>query len=445
MVKTKVGFVGVASPYEFGGERGPELIKGAVAALKAADMDVVAMDALVETPAQAIEACDKFNEEEIDCLVIMDVTWVIDSLKFIFTQSVKVPTVFWAIPYTETFSIGCIQYYGSALKASGYTYKYVYGLPGDDGITDVIKSYSVAGRAVRYAAKMTMALVGPRQTWRVAGPQDTTLEEWDFVKKTGMRLIHLEMEEITDIADKYSDEEAKAVLAELAPRTAKTLASEDAMLYMAKVYKATKQVMADNKLTSMAAECYPNYCGLMNLTASWLADEGVVIDTEGDIAHAYIMEILNTMAGGGSCALGESGSFDFERNVLSIAHEGSTAMSMAGSLDRAQINPSSTVNGTFVGVPLKAMDEVTVTSMVGNNGKYKVLVAKARTLNVTHEEWVAGGSKLIVNLQFDQPVREVMDKFMEAGLHHHIIMKEGDLTKELAGFCDFMGYEIVSL
>lgn len=444
MIRTKVGFVGVASPYEFGGERGPELIKNAVNTLKAADMDVVAIDALVETPAQAIAACDKFNEEEIDCLVIMDVTWVIDSLKFVFTQSVKVPTVFWAIPYTETFSIGCIQYYGSALKAAGFTYKYVYGLPGDEGITDVIKSYSVAGRAVRQAAKITMALVGPRQTWRVAGPQDTTSEEWEFVKKTGIRLIHLEMEEITNIADKYSDEEAKEVLAELAPRTAKSVTTEETMLYMAKVYKATKQVIADNKLTSMAAECYPNYCGLMNLTASWIADEGTVVDTEGDIAHAYIMEVLNTMAGGGACALGESGSFDFSRNVLSIAHEGSTAMSLAGDLSRAQINQSGE-KGAFVGVPLKAMDEVTITSVVGNNGNYKVLVAKARTLDVTHEEWVAGGSKLIVNLQFDQPVRGVMDKFMEAGLHHHIIIKEGDLTQELEGFCDYMGYEVVRI
>lgn len=53
--------------------------------------------------------------------------------------------------------------------------------------------------------KHETALVGPRQTWRVAGPQDTTNEEWEFSEKFGVTLVHIEMEEIMEAAEKISE------------------------------------------------------------------------------------------------------------------------------------------------------------------------------------------------------------------------------------------------
>ena len=88
-MKAKVGIVGVANPVESGGERFPELMEGAVKALKAADLEVVSYPKLIEVPAQAIEAADLMNAEDIDSLVVMDITWAIDSLKYIFTNMVN--------------------------------------------------------------------------------------------------------------------------------------------------------------------------------------------------------------------------------------------------------------------------------------------------------------------------------------------------------------------
>ena len=440
----KVGFVMLANPAESGGDRAPELLAGAVKSLEAAGVEVVAYRDLIEVPSQAIAAAEMMNEADVDSIVVMLVTWALDSLEYIFTSMVKVPATYWAIPYTETFSIGCIQHYGSVLKALGYSYQYVYGLPGDKEVADDIVTYAKVGRAVKECAKMKIALVGPRQTWRVAGPQDMSREEWDYSKKTGVTFIHLEMEDIMDRAEEYSDEEAKEALSRLLRRSGKVAASEEAMIYMAKMYLASKAVMEENHLTNIAAECYPNYGGLMNLTSSWMADEGVYVDTEGDLSHTFVINIMNSLAGGGVTALGEAGSFDSERNIVSMAHEGSTAMSLAGDLTRTQINPSGE-RGTFVGVPVKAMDEVTICSMVGNGGNYKIFVAKARTLEVTYDEWVAGGSKLIVNLQFDVPAKEALDRMMDAGMDHHLLLKEGDYTKEMKAFCDYMGFEVVTL
>ena len=444
MKKIKIGVVAVASPFESGGQRGDDLVARAKKELENAGLDAVVYPDLVWDPAAALDACEKLKREDINSLVVIDVTWVLDSLKYLFTTKLNVPTVFWAVPYTETFSIGCIQHYGSIIKAMGYTYEYVYGLPEDAEVIEGIRSNAKVGAAVAAARGMVLGLIGPRQTWRVCGPQDMTKEEWDFSKKTGVTIVHVEMEEILDKAKEISDADGKKTLDVLLPRTGKSLASAKAMLHQAKVYMALKDVIARYRMDAVATECYPMYSGLMNLVSSWLAEEGVVVDTEGDIGHAYVMSSLNLIAGGGAVALGEAGSIDTARNIVPIAHEGSTAMSLADSLDRAQVNASGEL-GTFVGVPLKAMDTVTVAAMVGNGEKYKMFIAKGRTLNVSHDEWVQGGSKLVGNLQFDVDARSAIDQLIRGGMDHHFVIKEGDHTRELLELCDFMGYETLLL
>ena len=444
MKKMKVGLVAVASPVESGGERGADLLMRAQKELKKAGVDVFVYPDVIWDAAAAINACNRLNEEKVNSLVVMDITWVIDSMKYIFTTKLQVPTVFWAVPYTETFSIGCIQHYGSILKAMGFTYEYVYGLPEDKEVIDGIISYAKVGAAVDNTKDLVIGLMGPRQTWRVCGPQDMSKEEWDFTLKTGVTFVHIEMEEVTDRAEEIADDVAKKTLDELMKRSGKSVADEKALLYMAKVYMATKEIMEKYHLTSVAAECYPNYGGLMNLVSSWMADEGILVDTEGDLGHAFVINTLNQLSEGGVVALGEAGSIDVERNIIPVAHEGSTAMSLADNLDRAQINPSGEL-GTYVGIPHKAMDTVTVSAIVGNGGNYKMLVAKGRTLDVSHEEWVEGGSKLLVNLQFDIPAQSVIDQLIKGGMDHHFVIKEGDYTKELSAFCDYMGIEQLTL
>ena len=116
--------------------------------------------------------------------------------------------------YIKLFLDGHVKELG-ILKAMGYTYDYVYGLPEDEEVIEGIRSYAKVGAAVENTKSMIIGLAGPRQTWRVAGPQDMTKEEWDFTIKTGVTFVHIEMEEITDIADQIADADAQKTLDEL--------------------------------------------------------------------------------------------------------------------------------------------------------------------------------------------------------------------------------------
>ena len=86
------------------------------------------------------------------------------------------------------------------------------------------------------------------------------------------------------------------------------MAGEETMLHMTKVYMAVKETVKRYSLDALAAECYPFYSGQMNLPSSWLADEGIIVDTEGDVGHTMVMYMLNLAAKGGATALGEVGS-----------------------------------------------------------------------------------------------------------------------------------------
>ncbi len=437
-METKTGIVTVASRYESGGQRAEELTASAVKALKAKNITAVAGSRTVWDAADAIDVCRELKAQEVDSLTVILSTWVTDSLLYVLVQEMQIPTVFWAVPYTETFSIGCVQHFGSALTTHGIPFDYVYGLADADAVVDRVAKIAEAGRIIKSVKNMKLALVGPRQTWRVAGPQDTTNEEWEFSAKFGVTLVHIEMEEIVDLAGKITDEDAKSTLCCLKKRTGKVLADEETMLHLTKVYLAVKETVKKYSLDALAAECYPFYSGLMNLPSSWLADEGIVLDTEGDIGHTMVMYMLNLAAKGGATALGEVGSMDDENNILALAHEGSTAHSLAADLEKVQISPSGD-RGSFVGLPLRPMDQVTVSSIQGNGRDgYRILVESGKVAEATEQEWIEGGEKLLVKLVVGKKAGEAVDSLIRSGMDHHLLVKEGDYTELMSLLCKYL-------
>ena len=107
--------------------------------------------------------------------------------------------------------------------------------------------------------------------------------------------------------------------------------------YAAKIYLGVKELFGRYGLTAAAAECYPEFGGLVNLPASWLADEGIILDTEGDIGHTVLLWVISQMGKAGPSALSEIGSYDVKENVFYLDHEGSSAPSLAQDLSLVHI------------------------------------------------------------------------------------------------------------
>ncbi|MBA7514504.1 hypothetical protein ES705_06534 [subsurface metagenome] len=443
MVKPKIALVAMASQFESGGERAEEILKEATKQLKENGLEVKVHEKTVWDPSDAFKAVDYFLKNQPDLLVMIHVTWVLDSLQYIFINNLKCPIVLWGVPYPETFSIGCVQHFGSILWEHGFNYKYVYGLPRDADLINKIIKYANIAQIYKKLSTLRIALIGPRQTWRVAGSQDMTSEEWEFSKKFGSTIIHIEMDEILERAKKQENSVAEQTLLNLKKqqRIGRAIADKENLLYAAKIYLATKEIFQLYTLNAAAAECYPKFSGLINLPSSWLADDGIVLDTEGDIGHAVLMTILNQLKPGPT-ALAEIGSM--ADNTIYLAHEGSSAHSLTEDISKVQISASGEL-GTFVGIPLKAMREATMVNLCGRENTYRMLVAKVSTEPVSHQEWVNSGSKFFAKVNLGGNAIDKFDKMLAEGIDHHLLLKEGDLVEQLVDLCDLIKIKRVEM
>lgn len=440
----KIALVGAANRFESGGERGESLIESAKQQLTKADAQVDTAEKMVWDAEDALSVIDQFIKNDPDILVILHVTWICDTIQYMFVNSLDCPVILWAVPYTETFSAGCIQHFGSILHENGYSYDFVYGLPDEKKVIDKIIQRSKIAAIAKSLRTSRIALLGPRQTWRVANSQDMVKEEWDFSRKFGTTIVHIEMSEVQALIQNYSDKNADDVIEKMqeSGRLGTVKTSNSRLKDAAKTYLSVKELSRRYGLTAAAAECYPLFCGMMNLPSSWLADEGFILDTEGDIGHTYLMTALSQMGNEGPIALAEIGAVNESGRCLDLAHEGSSAHSLAE-------NPSLVViqdggDGIKVGLPYKPSPLVTAAHMIGTSGSYRMMIFRCSTGAISHDEWVNGGSKLMARLEVPDPM-ELFNEMIKHGIDHHLLIKQGDTLNELSCFCDYLGIEKVLL
>ena len=84
--------------------------------------------------------------------------------------------------------------------------------------------------------------------------------------------------------------------------------------------------------------------------------------------------------------------------------------------------------------------------MQGFAGNYQLFAAKGSTLPVSHDEWVEAGSKLVVKLKDEKAApSEIVDSMIRSGLHHHIIIKEGDYVALLQMVAKYMNVKVTEV
>lgn len=446
MSKARVGLLAVASRVESGGERAEELLAQARAALTAANLDVVNAGRVVWNAADALAVAAQFRASDLDAMVVIHASWVMDSIQYLLTNIVQVPVLLWAVPYVETFSLAYVQHYGSILRRVGQSYQYVYGLPDDRKLQQTICDYAAASKAVKQLRHSHLGLIGPRQTWRTAGAQDMTGDEWEFTRVFGATIVHIEMEELLGLAQSQQGQKARDVLAaqRRAGRLGRIEADEERLLYAAGIFLGLKELYARYDLTAATAECYPNYGSLTNLPSSWLADEGVVLDTEGDLGHTAMMLILRQLGAEGPVALAEAGVIDEAADCLLLVHEGSTAVSLAEEIGKVHIMPGGD-KGTTVGFPMRPMKDVTLTDMCGGGDEYQMLIAKASVVEASTAEWENTGRKFLAKVKAPGGTRAMFQAMLEMGADHHVLLKEGDVAAHLQAVGDQLRLKVKCL
>jgi L-fucose isomerase-like protein len=444
MIRGKIGLIGLASRFENGGERAETLLPALKRMLEQNGADAVQESQVVWDAADAVEAAERMARADVDAVMLVHLSWVQDSVQYILQTAMKKPLLLWAVPYAETFSTACVQHFGSILTARGIPYGYAVGLPDDADAGKNAAGFARAATAVARLRNANIGMIGPRQTWRIAGPQDTTAEEWDLTDRLGARIVHIEMDELRAAVAETGDAEARAYLMrkrEAAPDFAWE-AEEPRLLFGAKVALATGRLFSRYRLAAAGAQCYPANGGIANLASSWLADEGTVLDTEGDAGHTALLLMMNWLGDGAPAMLAETGKLDETGDCLHYVHEGSAAMSLS---ENGGVVQAAGDEGTAVGFALKAMPVMTLASLCGSAGPYRMLVAKAASLGVCDQDWRNAGRKFHGRLRFGIPAARVFDAMLRMGVDHHFVTRQGDCSAELAQCCRLTGIETLRL
>jgi L-arabinose isomerase len=445
--KPRLGLVAVASRVESGGQRGEELIFSSKIALERAGLDVREPGFIVWSSEDAQKAVKFFLGEDVDMLLIIHCTWVIDSLQFQLVKGIKKPVMLWALPFQETFSLASVQHFSSILFRNQVPTHWVFGLPDEDTVISEIRECVGVAYAFSVCQPMNVGLVSARPTWRLAGAQDMVQDEWDLSNSLGIHTIHIEMDDWLAEIKSAPESDAKNVLEKMKSlnRYGTMKVEERRILHSAKVYLAAKSFLAKYQLAGLTVACYPYFGGLVNLASSWLADEGIILDPEGDVGHTMVEKILFELKPGMPIALAEMVAYDDKANEIFLRHEGSTAHSLAENPSCVEVIEAGDGEGTIVQFPMKKMDTATLVSMNGQEGYYRLYTGKFSVEGIADADWRARGGNFQVCLGSDEKVIEKIKCAFENGMDHHWLLKEGDYASAIEKLSKLWGLDCIVL
>ncbi|MGD0862329.1 MAG: hypothetical protein ABSA21_06150 [Candidatus Limnocylindrales bacterium] len=437
-----VALVAVASPVEAGGDRGEAIIRQAKAVLECSGLSVIGPDSVVWGSDDVVRAVRSFGSAKPEILVIVHCSWVVDALQFQLTREFGAPVLLWALPYPETYSLASVKHFSSVARSAGLFHRWGYGEVDQPGFVRAVAPLARAAKAAGRLRRSRAALMAARSTWRTGGPQDMTYDDWDLGDRLGVTLLHLPLEQLVEAAKSETDETARVALSAHAKSHRDLELLAERSLFAAKVYLATLKTISTYGLDGLAVACYPTDFGLVNLAASWLADEGVYLDPEGDVGHTVL---ANAMIGlrPAPVALAEPVLVDGDR--LLLRHEGSSAASLAVGPDQVHVTPLGDTTGTAVEFPYRPMDVLTAASLAGRRGEYKLWLGRFASVGIPPEEWNARGRGFLAALRPEGDPEVLIARMFETGMDHHLLLQEGDSVAELRNLAEICGVTVVPL
>jgi L-fucose isomerase-like protein len=439
MRSPRLGFLTTVSQIEAEADKAEERMNTAINSLKKQSLDLYCAESVIKSQLDALEATGKLREHNIDALAIMVANWTSDAVILSAATELKVPILLWAVPFPATYSLGTVVHAASVLRELGIKYRYVYGDPADQDTAKRVANLAKTTSIVNSLKDARIGMVGPRPTWRISGPCDTTYDELDIRLKFGAEIVHIDAATLASEASEISDADAETALNRMRTenKIGKIEVKDTVMLQAAKMYLGIRKFMAKNKLTALAVQCYPDNLGVFCLPASWLAEEGTVVGCEGDITTAIAVMILRELSGM-PAAIIEPFAVDEEANRILVGHPcGAGPISLASSLSKVYLRPYKPDEGVFVQYPIRSGTTTSV-NISGRIGNYKMLIAVANNTEMDPDEYARIGG-LVARIQFEEKVSEVLYRMIQQeGVDQHWATVPGNFEGQLVELCELL-------
>ena len=435
MLKPKVGFFMLCHPCEEGREEAPSLFQKAIVQLEKLDLDVVAIEQIVEDENSTHRAAQEFKKEDVDVICLVEGTWSSDYLVLDILEEVDVPLITWGLPGIRKGSLCGIQQLDCVLKELRKPYKFIYGSIEEKEPYEEIERYAKAASLKRILRKTRLGLVG----YRIRGMTEVTFDELELKSLLGPRVIHFGLNELEDGMAKVRHEEAERIWKEVKRKVGKVNVEEEEGIDSIRAYLVLKKWIGKEDLSGLAVECYPDFMGQVCLAYSLLGEEGIPGSCEGDVNSLVAMIILHLLT---KVPVHNTDLLAVypEDNSIVFSHCGSGAFSLAEEKKKINLSPVRLANkGICVLFPAKP-GKVILVNLVGRKGTYRMCILEGEAVRT---EMVFAGNP--VKVKFPIPVNEFLEIVAENGFGHHWMIGYGSVKKELEDFCRLVGLRYVSM
>jgi L-arabinose isomerase len=440
----KVALVVVSSPFEAGGERADSTLAQARATLGKVGLDLLVASGIVKDVADAARVTRGWVDQKIDLLVIVHCSWVEDSLQFQLQRETGAPLMLWSRPEPETYALASVKHFASIAKRTGLSYRWGQGEVDTAEFAERVKAFAIPAAAARRFRHSRVALFTPRTAWRMAGPMDMSLDEWDLGSSLGVTLLHLDLEELVSEAEKETETDAHHELDRHAPAYGNIQAAAERMLFSSKIYLAAKRMIDSYGLDAMAAACYPTHFGLVNLATSWLAEEGFHFDPEGDVGSSVLANAMLALRPK-PIVLGEAVQLLPGSDSVLVRHEGSGPASLAAGASEVHVVDLGEQRGTLVEYPLRKAAEVTAATITGDGGEYSLFVARLESKGIPLAEWEERGRGFLGHVTAKGGGAQLLERMFDTGMDHHLLLQEGDQLTAIADLAELWGMDLVRI
>lgn len=435
LVSPKVGFIPISNTF-FGFELSEKVMREAMRALEKLDVNLfVPFDGVISSVGDAIAACRKCLEEDVDLAIVFFCSWSNEEIpNAIASELFNRPILLWSIPVPEELISPCgLVAAASNLKRMGIRFGYVFGAVDDPETLRRIRSYALVCAAIKKLKRAKIGIIG----YNCPGMIDVTFDEVS-VRKLGPEIVHLSLLDLMDRYNSIVDEAVSKDVDDLMKSVGGLVEpTRSDVVNAVKMYYALREIADQYRLDAISVRCWPELREKRGILPCYglsrLSDEGVMGVCENDAMGAVMQMILYWLSGLPPF-IGDLGAIYQKDNVIQLWHCGAAATKLAPSLRDIYIRShSQTGVGVELEFPLKPGNVTIARITRPMNGKFGMLITTGQVLPA--EKKLRGNP---ANIKLDVPVSRFLDALIRGGVEHHLIMAYGDLTEELRTLCELM-------
>lgn len=316
---------------------------------------------------------------------------------------------------------------------------YIFGAPEEEQVVAKVKATIRAAKMKYEMQHLKMAAVGHTPQGFGFG----RALDLEMLQNFGVTLESIEARELIDVAKSYSDEEIEEYLTDASSKMCGLDATpENNRKDFARLYKAYKEYVQNNKIGALASRCWPDFFTAFGTPVcaalAMLNDLGVPASCEADTYGALSM-FLGMKLTDMPTFFGDPVSMDEGENTITFWHCGTAACSLAHKDTGAKVDVHCNRKiGPTLDFGCKPCEKVTI-FRIGKetSGKFRFFIASGEALDKPKQ---FNGTSVVVKTK--ALAEQVVYESVEAGWEPHFVVAYGDIAAELEILANMLDMEV---